>query len=144
MIGPQVMSNIWIIGKILMCSHAEIVFRLDAVKIYDFISYGFPDPVECQNVVPLAQSGMRKCSTCDNRSIVTCATLPHSTLSKRYNILAFHRVRDFKLSPCYDEQFLMCVGFQVGISISAPHSSRLLNSPRNMTSLKCLKDSTPE
>ena len=30
----------------------------------------------------------------DNRSVVTSATLPHSTLSKRYNILAFHRVRE--------------------------------------------------
>ena len=29
----------------------------------------------------------------DNRSVVTSATLPHSTLSKRHNILAFHRVR---------------------------------------------------
>ena len=28
----------------------------------------------------------------DNRSVVTCATLPHSTLTKRHNILAFHRV----------------------------------------------------
>ena len=26
-------------------------------------------------------------------SVVTSATLPHSTLSKRHNILAFHRVR---------------------------------------------------
>ena len=31
---------------------------------------------------------------CDNRSVVTSATLPHSTLSKRHNILAFHRVRE--------------------------------------------------
>ena len=30
----------------------------------------------------------------DNRSVVTSATLPHSTLNKRYNILAFHRVRE--------------------------------------------------
>ena len=30
----------------------------------------------------------------DNRSVVTRATLPHSTLSKRHNILAFHRVRE--------------------------------------------------
>ena len=30
----------------------------------------------------------------DNRSVVTNATLPHSTLTKRHNILAFHRVRD--------------------------------------------------
>ena len=29
-----------------------------------------------------------------NRSVVTSATLPHSTLTKRHNILAFHRVRD--------------------------------------------------
>ena len=29
----------------------------------------------------------------DNRSAVTSAALPHSTLSKRHNILAFHRVR---------------------------------------------------
>ena len=27
----------------------------------------------------------------DNRSVVTSATLPHSTLSKRHDILAFHR-----------------------------------------------------
>ena len=30
----------------------------------------------------------------DNRSVVTSATLPHSTLTKRQNILAFHRVRE--------------------------------------------------
>ena len=30
----------------------------------------------------------------DNRSVVTSATLPNSTLSKRHNILAFHRVRE--------------------------------------------------
>ena len=30
----------------------------------------------------------------DNKSIVTRATLSHSTLSKRHNILAFHRVRE--------------------------------------------------
>ena len=29
-----------------------------------------------------------------NRLVVTSATLPHSTLSKRHNILAFHRVRE--------------------------------------------------
>ena len=30
----------------------------------------------------------------DNRSVVTSATLPHSTLAIRHNILAFHRVRE--------------------------------------------------
>ena len=30
----------------------------------------------------------------DNRSVVTSATLPHSTLTKHRNILAFHRVRE--------------------------------------------------
>ena len=30
----------------------------------------------------------------DNRSVVTSATLPHSTLTKRHNILGFHRVRE--------------------------------------------------
>ena len=30
----------------------------------------------------------------NNRSVVPSATLPHSTLSKRHNILAFHRVRE--------------------------------------------------
>ena len=30
----------------------------------------------------------------DNRSVVTSATLPHSTLSKHHNIHAFHRVRE--------------------------------------------------
>ena len=30
----------------------------------------------------------------DNRSVVTSTTLPHSTLTKRHNILTFHRVRE--------------------------------------------------
>ena len=30
----------------------------------------------------------------DNRSVVTSATLPHSLLTKRHNILAYHRVRE--------------------------------------------------
>ena len=30
----------------------------------------------------------------DNRSVVTSATLPYSTLATRHNILAFHRVRE--------------------------------------------------
>ena len=30
----------------------------------------------------------------DNKSVVTSATLPHSILTKRHNILAFHRVRE--------------------------------------------------
>ena len=30
----------------------------------------------------------------DNRSVVTSATLPHSTLTKMCNLLAFHRVRE--------------------------------------------------
>ena len=29
-----------------------------------------------------------------NRSLVTSATLPHSTLTKRHNIIAFHNVRE--------------------------------------------------
>ena len=30
----------------------------------------------------------------DNRSVVTSATLPHSTLNKRHHILAFHKVKE--------------------------------------------------
>ena len=30
----------------------------------------------------------------ENRSVVTSSTLPHSTLGKRHNILAYHRVRE--------------------------------------------------
>ena len=30
----------------------------------------------------------------DNRSVVTSASLPHSTLTKRHSILAFHKVRE--------------------------------------------------
>ena len=30
----------------------------------------------------------------DNRSVVTSATIPHATLTKHLNILAFHRVRE--------------------------------------------------
>ena len=48
-----------------------IVFRLDPMETNNLHSYGFPDPVECQNVVPLAQSGMRKGSTCNNRPVIT-------------------------------------------------------------------------
>ena len=30
----------------------------------------------------------------DNRSVLTSATLPHFTLAKCHNLLAFHRVRE--------------------------------------------------
>ena len=30
----------------------------------------------------------------DNKSVVTSATIPHSLLSKRHNILSYHRVRE--------------------------------------------------
>ena len=36
----------------------------------------------------------KPCMFGDNRSVVTSATLPHSTLSERHNILAFHRGRE--------------------------------------------------
>ena len=36
----------------------------------------------------------------DNRSVVTSATLPHSTLTERHNILAFHRVREAIAAKC--------------------------------------------
>ena len=41
-----------------------------------------------------APIGTKSFLFCDNRSVVTSATLPHSTLTKRHNILAFHRVRE--------------------------------------------------
>ena len=31
----------------------------------------------------------------DNKSVVTSSTVPHSLLSKRHNILSYHRVREF-------------------------------------------------
>ena len=36
----------------------------------------------------------------DNRSVVTSASLPHSTLTKRLNILPFHRVREAIAAKC--------------------------------------------
>ena len=41
-----------------------------------------------------APIGAKSFSFSDNRSVVTSVTLPHSTLTKRHNILAFHRVRE--------------------------------------------------
>ena len=41
-----------------------------------------------------APIGSKSFSFGDNRSVVTSATLPHSTLTKCHNILAFHRVRE--------------------------------------------------
>ena len=38
--------------------------------------------------------GAKSFSVGDNRSVVTSAALPHSLLTKRHNILAFHRVRE--------------------------------------------------
>ena len=46
----------------------------------------------------------------DNRSVVTSATLPHSTLTKRHNILAFHRVWEAigaKLMAFYWIQYML-------------------------------------
>ena len=41
----------------------------------------------------------------DNRSVVTSAKLPHSTLNKMHNILAFHRVRESH--SCRTHDFLL-------------------------------------
>ena len=41
-----------------------------------------------------AHSGSESFLFGDNRSVATSATLPHSTLTKRHNILAFHRVTE--------------------------------------------------
>ena len=35
----------------------------------------------------------------DNKSVVTSATIPHSLLSKRHNILSYHRVREPIAAP---------------------------------------------
>ena len=48
-----------------------IVFRLDQMETNNHDSYGFPDPVECQDVVPLAKGGMRKAGTGNNRPAIT-------------------------------------------------------------------------
>ena len=42
----------------------------------------------------------------DNRSVVTSATLLHSTLSKRHNILAFHRIREAIAAKIIDFHWL--------------------------------------
>ena len=42
----------------------------------------------------------------NNRSVVTSATLPHSTLSKRHNILAFHRVREAIAAKIIDSHLI--------------------------------------
>ena len=39
-----------------------------------------------------ASIGSKSCLFGDNRSVITSATLPHSTLTKYHNILAFNRV----------------------------------------------------
>ena len=36
-----------------------IVLRLDPMETNNLGSYGFADPVECRNVLPFSQSGMR-------------------------------------------------------------------------------------
>ena len=56
----------------------------------------------------------------DNRSVVTSATLPHSTLTKRHSILAFHRVREViaaKLMAFYWIQS----AYNLGISLHWDH-----------------------
>ena len=42
----------------------------------------------------------------DNRSVGTSATLPHSTLSKRHNILVFHRVREAIATKIIDFHYI--------------------------------------
>ena len=36
----------------------------------------------------------------DNQSVITSSTIPHSTLSKRWNALSYHRVREAVASGC--------------------------------------------
>ena len=42
----------------------------------------------------------------DNRSVVTSSTLPHSTLGKRHNILAYHQVRQAIESTILDYHWI--------------------------------------
>ena len=42
----------------------------------------------------------------DNRSVVTSSTLPHSTLGKRHNILAYHRVREAIASKILENHWI--------------------------------------
>ena len=53
----------------------------------------------------------------DNKSVVKSATLPHSTLIKDHNILAFHRVRDaiaaklmalYWIQSAYNLNYMLC------------------------------------
>ena len=47
----------------------------------------------------------------NNRSVVTSATQPHSTLTKRHNILAFHRVRE-----AIAAKLMIFIGFSLRIT----------------------------
>ena len=59
-------------------------------------------PKQQQNIMDIKQTlrylgapiGAKSFLFGDNRSVVTSATLPHSTSTKRHNILAFHRDRE--------------------------------------------------
>ena len=56
----------------MLAMHAtEIVIRLNPVKIDDYGSYDFPDPVECQDVVPFGQGRMSMGSTGNNRPVIS-------------------------------------------------------------------------
>ena len=96
----------------------------------------------------------------DNRSVITWTTLPHSTLSKRHNILAFQRVKEaiaakiidfhwikseynlsnmlnkhweqIKIFPLIQKLLITCGSITLTNGLSTPHS-RFPSSTQNNT-----------
>ena len=63
----------------------------------------------------------------DNRSVVTSSTLPHSTLGKRHNILAYHRVREvIQFPPEMDENWVRYGLAKLGQISRLPNWQRML------------------
>ena len=65
---------------------SEFVAARIAIEMNDAIRYKL-------RMMGIALDGPTNCF-CDNQSVVTNATIPHSTLNKKHNAIAYHKVRE--------------------------------------------------
>ena len=65
---------------------SEFVAAKIAIKMNDAIRYKL-------RMMGIPLDGQTNCF-CDNKSVVTNATIPHSTLNKKHNAIAYHKVRE--------------------------------------------------
>ena len=82
-------------GCLIFANKTPVVWYSKKQTTVETVTYGSEFvTAKTATEYPGASIGSKSFLFGDDRSVITGATLPHSTLTKCHNILAFHRVRE--------------------------------------------------